>query len=602
MRTPLQSVSSISRTAAGYAANMRGIAATHVDGLVATGAPPGRAKRSLVTAEPVAARAAADEACAAVRRAGEVNLVVASAAVSHTEEARRLLIERAMLDSKSDADGLGFKGEQDELLRGLLSAAYLAMEKRYAPSTGRLDQSYWRMWGEWCQRMGTPPLRTNESANAGHDAALHRREVALALGFFMSSVAEAKQKGYKVISMMQRLRGVARRHSAVGLRFASLSLVVQAAAGLVQEHIDIHGAESLEPKSKEPLLTTEIVAILNLPPGTTIVEGIVVGENIEWQSVRVMIALFCTAGFRKEAVGIGRGEAFGPRKLGLFQVTYRFHGVLTRTPRRRQLLEIAVGAMSYITPVPCKNDRDNKKFGATPIPSRYHPTRAINLCRELAKFEAMRMLIAGVDAFELAERRTMPLIISPRAVSFTKREIDDLFKKLIRLVATEERARQLSMHSFRVWLASALLAVGATPEQIMLLLRWSSEAAKRLYARMADSTKTSMLDTAQDVSFESVRAHTLMEIQGEAAAAAAGAELEAGKVLGGHDRLLSDATADGAPAVTSAALARAGVETDDDGVYAAVLAGRDALEAMAAQADARSGEEVGVDDDDEDSD
>ena len=43
-----------------------------------------------------------------------------------------------------------------------------------------------------------------------------------------------------------------------------------------------------------------------------------------------------------------------------------------------------------------------------------------------------------------------------------------------------KRAAQLSVHSFRVWLACALLAAGATPEQIMLLLRWSSEAARKL--------------------------------------------------------------------------------------------------------------------------
>eukprot|EP00966_Prymnesium_polylepis_P280044 6470141-Prymnesium_polylepis.1 len=55
-----------------------------------------------------------------------------------------------------------------------------------------------------------------------------------------------------VNSMMARLRGVSRRHRAVGLTFVSLALVVMAADGLVQEHIDVHGADALQPKSKEP--------------------------------------------------------------------------------------------------------------------------------------------------------------------------------------------------------------------------------------------------------------------------------------------------------------------------------------------------------------
>ena len=80
---------------------------------------------------------------------------------------------------------------------------------------------------------------------------LHRREVALALGAFMTWAAEAEQRGYKIESMLNRLRGVARRHWAVTIRFVSLSLVVQAAKGLVREHIDAHGADSLRRRSKE---------------------------------------------------------------------------------------------------------------------------------------------------------------------------------------------------------------------------------------------------------------------------------------------------------------------------------------------------------------
>ena len=44
---------------------------------------------------------------------------------------------------------------------------------------------------------------------------------------------------------MARLRGVARRHAAVGIIFVSLTLVVMAADGLIQEQIDVHGTDSL---------------------------------------------------------------------------------------------------------------------------------------------------------------------------------------------------------------------------------------------------------------------------------------------------------------------------------------------------------------------
>ena len=66
------------------------------------------------------------------------------------------------------------------------------------------------------------------------------------------------------------------------------------------------------------------------------------------------------------------------------------------------------------------------------------------------------------------------------------------------------------MHSFRIWLACALLAAGATPEQIMLLLRWSSEAARKLYAMMGQLSQAALLGRACEVKVDAVRAHTLL--------------------------------------------------------------------------------------------
>lgn len=579
-----------------------------VDPLVAVANASARPARDPVTAELVsgASSSAAALAKAAVGSAATASYLVRATAVarSHTEAAHELLVARTLRDARCDDDGLGFKGEEDAFLKGLLEAAYHAMQRRYAVSTTKLDASYWRMWEAWCSRMGTPPLRVNEQANSGLVPALHRREVALSLGYFMTCVAEASLRNLKISSMLARLRGVARRHSAVGLRFVSLSLVVQAAKGLVQEHIDTHGAEALEPRSKEPFTTAEIEAMLDLPVGTVVAAGVVVGDNIAWQGVRVFIALYCTAGFRKEAIAIGSGEAFGPRKLSLAQMTYRLAGTLTRAPSLVQLLAIADGDMSYTTTVPCKNDPENKKFGATPIPSRYDRHRRINFCREIARYEVMRMQMAGVERWELMARKLAPLVLSPAGISFSKTGLDALFKALIRCVPlmTEERARQLSVHSFRVWLACALLAAGATPDQILMLVRWSSEAAKALYARLADTTAAALLDASQDAAFTSIRSHTLLQtLPALPTAATATAEQLAARPA--HDkvaeceRLLSSVTIGGAATATAAQLhARASI--DDDAVYAAIRQSSDVLEARAAQADASLGSEL-VDEDED---
>ena len=297
-------------------------------------------------------------------------------------EIRQLMVERQLLAARANEDGLGVTGATDELLRGLLAAAQRAMERRFAPSTRKLDKSYWRLWCEWCEFIGTPPLRANEAANKGAIAHLHDREKAIALGAFVTWVADNPQ--YKVASMFNRLKGVARRHKSMGVSFVSLAMVAMANEGLIQEHIDVHGRESLLEKSKEPFEFGEIVGMLSLPRGTRIVaDGVAVevGDNLDWQGVVVQIHLFCTAGIRKEGIAVGPDEVHGPRKFSLHELTYRHKGKLVRTPTMELCATFGVGDGTYLTPVPCKNDQQGTKYGNNPIPSDYHPTRTICFAR-----------------------------------------------------------------------------------------------------------------------------------------------------------------------------------------------------------------------------
>jgi hypothetical protein len=553
------------------------------------GADPIAPSRTVVTARAVAPLPrAVDVARAALRSASAApsSTVTAQRGAAELEESQRMLIERSIRDARCDEDGLGIRGASDELLRGLLTAAMLAVEKRFAPSTRGQDRSYWRMWVAWCDLIGTPPLRTNSAANEGRIEHLHRREVALALGAFMTWVTEAEQRGYKIESMLNRLRGVARRHWAVTIRFVSLALVVQASQGLVRDHIDAHGADALRRRSKEPFETAEIVALLRLRPGTVINHGssfITVGDNIEWQGVVVFINLYCTGGWRKEAIALGPKEVFGGRKLSLGDITYRIGGTLYREPTVRVLLGVTWGDMCYVNPVPCKNDPDNSKFGGSPVPSRFHATQPICLVRELAKYEVMRMRADPVGASK-TRRKELPLVLSPAGRSWSKAELSKFFDGLIRMVCSEERAKQLSVHSFRVWLACALLAAGATPEQIMLMVRWSSEAARKLYARLAMTTQCSLQAGAVNANFDSIRAHTLLDAS---APTGASADVQAAaEALREATGLLDAITVETGARVASSADLRRTCSIDDDAVFSMLEESSGTLEGLAASADA----------------
>ena len=553
------------------------------------GADQAAPSRAIVTARAVAPPVRAVEiARAALKSATAPPPTVATTNrnAAELEESQRMLIERSIQDARCDEDGLGIRGASDELLRGLLTAAMLAVEKRFAPSTRGQDRSYWRMWAAWCDQIGTPPLRTNAAANEGRIEHLHRREIALALGAFMTWAVEAEQRGYKIESMLNRLRGVARRHWAVTIRFVSLALVVQAAQGLIREHIDAHGADALRRRSKEPFDTAEIVAILRLPPGTVVpyaASGITVGDNLEWQGIVVFITLYCTGGWRKEAIALGAKEVFGGRKLSLGEVTYRIGGILYRVPTIAVLLALTWGDMGYVNPVPCKNDPDNSKFGGSPVPSRYHATQPICLVRELAKYEIMRMR-ADPTGSATMRRKDAPLVLSPAGRSWSKGELSKFFDGLLRLVCSEERARQLSIHSFRVWLACALLAAGATPEQIMLMVRWSSEAARKLYARLAMTTQCSLHAGAIDASFDSIRAHTLLDAS---AATDVSTDIQAAaEALQRATGLLDTVTDESKSRVASTAELRRTCSIDDDNVFSMLEEASGALEGLAVSADA----------------
>ena len=244
-----------------------------------------------------------------------------------------------------------------------------------------------------------------------------------------------------VSSMMARLRGVARHHKAVCITFVSLTLVVMAADGLVQEHIDVHGPDSLQPASKEPLLASEIVAVLGLTPGLN-VAGFTVGYNVEWQGVRVFVTLFATMGCRKEAIALGAGEVPGPRKLMLKAVVYRFDGLVVTHPSRAQLLAALNGeyatVMAYVIPPPCKNDPTGTKFGNSPVPSRYHATRPINLAREMLRYELLR-------STEALDRAKEPMVCGPGGTMWTKRALDTFFKALFAFVVEPRRGWRSSL-------------------------------------------------------------------------------------------------------------------------------------------------------------
>ena len=95
----------------------------------------------------------------------------------------------------------------------------------------------------------------------------------------------------------------------------------------------------------------------------------------------------------------------------------------------------------------------------------------------------------------------------------TRSALDDIFHTLLRLSGVpEDRIKHYSMHSWRIYLACALLAAGASHATIQALLRWRSEEALKLYARINDEVYAENLARASQAKVSSIRTSSIADI------------------------------------------------------------------------------------------
>ena len=140
------------------------------------------------------------------------------------------------------------------------------------------------------------------------------------------------------------------------------------------------------------------------------------------------------------------------------------------------------------------------------------------------------------------KRHEAPLFVNEKGLPWRHEALALIFYKIMVAIRGEARAKQVSMHSWRVYLACALLAAGAAPATIQCLLRWRSDEALKIYARINDTTYAGWLSAAGQSMVSSVRTTTsavdslahapeqgsLAEAMKEAAAAAEAGSSEAG--------------------------------------------------------------------------
>ena len=86
---------------------------------------------------------------------------------------------------------------------------------------------------------------------------------------------------------------------------------------------------------------------------------------------------------------------------------------------------------------------------------------------------------------------------------------------MLRTFLPASEAALYSWHSARIYLATALLAAGASAGQIQSLCRWVSEQSLHIYARMSETSYSYWLSRALAADPRSVRTTSLPALDDE---------------------------------------------------------------------------------------
>jgi hypothetical protein len=327
-------------------------------------------------------------------------------------------------------------------------------------------------------------------------------------------------------------------HKRMGLAFVPLDEVVGIAVAQTRIYLAKIGPHGLAPQRKEPYLNQEIAGMLGREEctvnGTRVAPG-----SLRWRSLRGAVALQAQTGFRGSEVVLGRNRSFDSSSISRASISWRIGGVDVSDPSEEQLRNLREGDYCLIIPPPSKCDQFGIAWGNAPIYLAWHAGRPICAARELQALE-LAWPVHG------KAREEAPLFVDDAKRPLTRAWLADAVKQLmLDTGASKERVAALSLHSFRRYLACALLARLVPEAQICALLRWRSTKSLAAYAALNASAYAGLVDDAANASIDSIRTcnmgrvpiTTADEVAANLSLGARRAAQDAGRTLDEADRM-----------------------------------------------------------------
>jgi len=391
-----------------------------------------------------------------------------------------------------------------------------------APITTQYQRaSNWKHWEAYCAHLKlASPWRPPASSL---DAVGQRRETAIwtgALMFIYGNMKPAKGKYLPAgpphfgkpkppspLSALAALRGVRAEHVARGIEPPSLSLAAKRAHEQMLKYARELGPENCVPTRAIPMSHAHICSILSIPSGEPILKG---GKSWDWdtpygRSTRTLFHVLAQAGFRKAEVALGSGAKFDSTRISFASLSWLIDGKVVKHPKEEQLRGLKPGDYAILMPGPSKADCFGHRWGNNPIWLPFDPHAAINAAYALAEWELCALVAPEA-------RRTTPLFCGPEGLGSSLRgpALDEIFFRMMAFILGDHAlAKKYSLHGFRAYLASALLAAGCSDAQIQAALRWASREALQVYSVVQREEYGGWLIRAETVKLSGARASSL---------------------------------------------------------------------------------------------
>ena len=398
----------------------------------------------------------------------------------------------------ADTSTWAIRPSDPALLDSICNDFFLTTRFAHAPSTVQQDKSAWKYWQQWCQHVGTPPIRDDLRALSGMDAFGLQREVwlqAAAIIYWMPSIKGRGRPQGLPTSCGKRLDGVRRIHERMGLPRPPRIMINTVLKAEMRRYAARHGAEWLEPQRKNPLPYFVIRALLCLCLSTSWCTFDFSRQT--WLVIEAIITTLVYTGLRKSEIF---SSAFGKPSLSRWHLRWRINGKDVPVPSREQLLSLRHRRdFAVIKPPPSKSDPFGAHWGSKLIYLSYDENDSLNAASKLRDLELDLVVSAKL-------RRDVPLFPMAAGRPFTAHVLDSLLKQMLQeLVAvslvSQQEARSYSWHSFRATLATACWAAGYTVPEIQSALRWITPESVATYAAFTPEDYANMVGAAlkQDI-------------------------------------------------------------------------------------------------------